>query len=167
MAAVVAGVFHISMDVLGSFGADGDVEQVAGPEGLRKTAKLMQKARSTISVKGLAEDEFWEGWGEVVDMRTLKKAKNLVTSHWIDADWYRALEDRARQLYEPENAEPEGRNESEDAVRIQKPDTMHQERYEFLSKEKRAEIKAWRTSVMQRIEALERERNATGASTES
>jgi len=125
--------------------------------------ETLNKARGTIRIKGVEEDEAWEGWQEVgatdIDNAALK-----VNRHgWLEGDWATGIEDlvQRHEANEP-RGEGEGEGEDEDGAeniqtdRIKRADTMFQDRYDFLSERRRIEYASWKEGILERIKGLER-----------
>lgn len=157
MTAVVAALFYVTVKVVDAVGNEPEAGKVVCVQGQRKVVDFLQRVRRRIlPAKGLSPEEYWERWADP-DLRSFQRAVKLVESKFIDADWYRALEDGAFEKFDPENLAVNERGVLQ-KVKVQKPDTMHQERYNYTSASKRAEAAAFKRDVMRRIADMEKKK---------
>ncbi|KAJ9149966.1 Origin recognition complex subunit 6 [Pleurostoma richardsiae] len=108
----------------------------------------------------------WEGW-EVIGTRELDKAVTEVNQRdWLKSDWYRGVLDIKTgdgELSDGGDGEDDQADEEEtetpDSPRFcwWKADTMFQDRYDYLTREKKERFGVWKESVMERIRQIERE----------
>lgn len=126
-----------------------------------QTISIMKQARKELDVKGLSDEEFWDGWTPLKAddvTKAIKRAEEEWTTHgWFDVllEAAEAERDAAR---ETAKAKP-GRTKKEDLkdtkARIRKADTMHLATYNFTAPEKRKAYANWKADVLSRIESLE------------
>lgn len=125
----------------------------------RKTiVETLRKAREAIRVKGVEEEDAWEGWQEIgaadIDNAALK-----VNRHgWLEGDWAAGIEDLVQRQEGIEIDGEDGDGNGTDNIqtdRIKRADTMFQDRYDFLSEHKRKEYASWKEGILNRIKELE------------
>ncbi|TDZ74650.1 Origin recognition complex subunit 6 [Colletotrichum trifolii] len=118
---------------------------------------LLQKAREEVDVRGLDEDEAWEGWSSTKPRDFDATVKEVGERDWLEADWYRSLGD----VVEAGKAIADSRGEGADGGfkmgPVRRADTMFQERYDYLSEKRRREYRIWKERILRRIDALEKE----------
>jgi origin recognition complex subunit 6 len=134
-----------------------------------EVASCLGEARSQVEVPKRGggggdddDEEAWAGWGEKkVTGKELDEAVLTGNRHgWFDMEWVKGVEDlvdRERARAEEEEEE-EANDEGEDAtgvVQISRPDTMFQDRYDYLSERKRKAYAEWKEGVLKRIKELE------------
>ncbi|KAK3361077.1 origin recognition complex subunit 6-domain-containing protein [Lasiosphaeria ovina] len=114
------------------------------------------------------DDALWEGWPGTarVSPKDLDAAALRINRQgWLELDWARGIDDLVARgeaaLTEAEaQAEAEedenNKHEAHETLQIRRPDTMFQERYDYLSERKKREYAVWREKVLGRIHELER-----------
>ncbi|KAL0941125.1 origin recognition complex subunit 6 [Colletotrichum truncatum] len=123
----------------------------------KEILSLLQRAREEIDVRGLDEDEAWEGWTPVKPAEFDAVLKEVEERGWLEADWYRSLGD----VIEAGNVIADSRVGESDAsykaAPVRRADTMFQDRYDFLSEKKRREYRIWKENILRRIDVMEKE----------
>ena len=155
--AAVAAVFAASMFVV-----DGVIEghQPHAKEDMaERTVDIMRRARRDLDVKGMSDDEFWDGWsplraGDVLD------GIDRVEREWGHAEWFEVLVEMAeaqrdRVAEEDPGSLVSGGRSGGEGPRVRKADTMHLETYNFLSREARNAYGMWKEGIMARIAQAE------------
>ncbi|EGS23465.1 uncharacterized protein CTHT_0001580 [Thermochaetoides thermophila DSM 1495] len=102
--------------------------------------------------------EAWEdGWREIkgkdLDATLLKGHEK----GWYEMDWVGGVKDLLDQgeRRDVEEGEEHGEEEREETIKIRKPDTMFQERYDFLSEVKLKKYDEWKAGILQSIKAIQ------------
>ncbi|AEO61497.1 hypothetical protein MYCTH_2071028 [Thermothelomyces thermophilus ATCC 42464] len=103
----------------------------------------------------------WEGWEEP-SVREFDAAAVRGARHgWFDMDWVDGVRDLADREEDKrrraEGGDDGGEGEGEEVVvtQIRRPDTMFQERYDYLSERKRKAYAEWKEGLLKRIKELE------------
>jgi origin recognition complex subunit 6 len=117
----------------------------------KEVVETLMRARDSVSIKNLEEDEAWEGWRDFsaggIDTAALK----VNQSGWLESDWAKGIEDL---IYRDGLEVSEGLkhdNADETATQVRRADTMFQERYNFLSERRRKEYATWKEEILRRI----------------
>lgn len=106
------------------------------------------------------EDAFWEGWQNTIKVADFDEAMTEITNRgWLESDWYRSIEylrDKAEGDDEELDDLDANPRSAPANVQTTRPDTMLQDKFDYLSERKRAEYRRWEASILRRIEFLER-----------
>lgn len=104
------------------------------------------------------EAGFWEGWQHTIKVADFDETITEITNRgWLNSDWYRSIEflrdaaEGAGEELDDLDADPT----SAANVQTTRPDTMLQDKFDYLSERKRAEYRRWETNILRRIELLE------------
>ena len=127
----------------------------------QRTINIMRQARKELDVKGMSDEEFWDGWTPL-SRDDVAKGMGRMEDEWTNGGWFTALleaaqdeRDAAREAADAKSAK--GRASLRDVkAQIRKADTMHLEKFNFLSREKQEAYAQWEEDVMSRIAAAER-----------
>ncbi|KAK0706976.1 origin recognition complex subunit 6-domain-containing protein [Lasiosphaeria miniovina] len=121
------------------------------------------------------DDALWEGWPgpAKVSPKDLDAAALRINKQgWLELDWARGIDDLVARgeaaLTEAEALAEEDENnkhEAHETLQIRRPDTMFQERYDYLSERKKRDYAVWREKVLGRIHELERSHGHGGGRT--
>ncbi|KAH8883426.1 hypothetical protein GQ53DRAFT_752926 [Thozetella sp. PMI_491] len=134
------------------------------PEGLdeqryaharKQVVEAFRLARSSLSLENDERGEAWEGWQDIKG-KDLDATALWISRHgWLESDWAKDLNDLAPL--------PEGDIGSVSTelaeLQVRKPDTMFQDKVDFLSQRNRREYAAWKEALLHRIEGLEETRD--------
>ncbi|KAL2160167.1 hypothetical protein VTH06DRAFT_1823 [Thermothelomyces fergusii] len=107
-----------------------------------------------------AVDAGWEGWEEP-SVKDFDAAAVRGARHgWFDMDWVDGVRDLADREEAKKRAAEGGDDGAEGAgevvvQQIRRPDTMFQERYDYLSERKRKAYADWKQGLLKRIKELE------------
>ncbi|KAL2175367.1 origin recognition complex, subunit 6 [Thermothelomyces heterothallicus CBS 202.75] len=104
----------------------------------------------------------WEGWEEP-SVREFDAAAVRGARHgWFDMDWVDGVRDLADREEEDKRRRAEGGDDGGEGgevvvvtTQIRRPDTMFQERYDYLSERKRKAYAEWKEGLLKRIKELE------------
>jgi origin recognition complex subunit 6 len=118
----------------------------------------LAKARGSISVKDVDEEDAWEGWEEVA-AGDVDNAALVINRHgWLESDWAKGIEGLIRRDADEEDV-AKGRRVKEradpEAGRARRGDVMFQEKYDYLSERKRKAYAAWKEGILKRIREME------------
>lgn len=104
------------------------------------------------------EAAFWEGWQNTIKAADFDQAiTEISTRDWLKSDWYRSIEVIRNRAEGDEEVEENDEEQAFAAVHVQtvKPDTMLQEKFDYLSERRRADYREWEAGILHRIELLE------------
>lgn len=115
-----------------------------------------------------AEEPSWKGW-RTVTIKELDDAAIYVRRHgWLELDWAKGIDDLISQVLDGEAEEQEeddpelvdGEENGDDLIsqaplHVRRPDTMLQDRYDYLSQRKLNEYEVWKKGILARIKQLE------------
>lgn len=132
----------------------------------KQLGDVLERARNEVDLGVLNEEDAWEGWREVV-LGEFDTAMVRIHRHgWFDLEWVGGIKDlverearkEAERARRDEEAEREVEEEEEEIepLKIRRPDTMFQERYDYLSERKRKAYAEWKEGVLKRIKELEK-----------
>lgn len=123
----------------------------------KEIVETLNKARRTISIKGVDEDDAWEGWKEIHAADIDNAALRINRHGWLESDWAKSIEDLIQKDQEDESG-GEGNDDADNTQSgpAKRADTMFQDRYDFLSERKRKEYAIWKDGIIGRIQDLER-----------
>ncbi|MBE3049868.1 hypothetical protein IMZ48_46700 [Candidatus Bathyarchaeota archaeon] len=163
--AVVAAIFATSM-----YAVD---KTISGPQSnpkadlVEETIHIMRQARDELDVKGMSDEEFWDGWTQFSEA-DVARAMERVESEWA-GEWFAVLMEAAESERDAARERPsKGRANLQDVrARIRKADAMHLDKFNFMSREKREAYDEWAADVVSRIEAAEGRALAGSAMTDS
>src|SRR5690606_8731869 len=124
-----------------------------------KTVDVMRRAKRDLDVKGMSDDEFWDGWSPLHVGDVLHGIVRVETE-WGHAEWFDVLVEMAEtqrdaRADEDPGALVSGVRSREPGARVRKADTMPLEAYNFLSREARDAYGMWKEGVMARIAQAE------------
>lgn len=167
--AVVAAIFAISIFVVDK--VTGATGRLAQEDMADQTIKIMKQARKELDVKGMSDEEFWDGWAPLrVDDVT--KGIKRAEEEWTKGEWFLALleaaeDERAAERETAKARSGKKKDVQETRAQIRKADTMHLAIYNFLTPEKREAQAKWKADMISRIEAVEVSGSGETAVTES
>ncbi|ROT43484.1 hypothetical protein SODALDRAFT_327677 [Sodiomyces alkalinus F11] len=133
---------------------------------------LMAKAREQqlpmATQKGLSDEDAWEGWHTLKARDFDAAAEEITTRGCLEDDWFRCLGEviaAADRIDDDDNSRREKRSGlggqeggmSAVKVTVRRADTMFQDRYDFLSEQKRIEYRIWKEGITGRIRQLEKD----------
>lgn len=120
----------------------------------KEIVALLKKAREEVEVRGGTDADGWAGWVEVKTAKALNNAIDKVeVERWLDADWYKGIDDifgaeaGAWDAQDAELATP---------IQARRADTMHQDRFDYLSEAKSVEYEKWKKEMLSRIAAAKK-----------
>lgn len=136
----------------------------------KEVLNLMAKAREQLPAagqRGLNDEDAWEGWQTLKPKDFDAATQEVTTRGWLEGDWFRcigeviAAADRSKDNPRREKRSGAGAQEGEDVppvkVTVRRADTMFQDRYDFLSEQKRIEYRIWKEGITARIRQLEKD----------
>ncbi|KAK1772430.1 origin recognition complex, subunit 6 [Phialemonium atrogriseum] len=123
----------------------------------KEIVETLNKARRTISIKGVDEGDAWEGWKEIHAADIDNAALRINRHGWLESDWAKSIEDLIQKDREDESG-GEGNDDADNTQSgpAKRADIMFQDRYDFLSEHKRKEYAIWKDGIIGRIQDLER-----------
>ncbi|KAK3304136.1 origin recognition complex, subunit 6 [Chaetomium strumarium] len=128
-----------------------------------EVASCLGVARGQVEIPRNRDDddekeEAWEGWGKVTG-KELDEAVLTGNRHgWFDMEWVKGVGDLVERERARAEEDADADVEEEEriaAVQISRPDTMFQERYDYLSERKRKAYAEWKEGALKRIKELE------------
>jgi origin recognition complex subunit 6 len=127
-------------------------------------AGTLAQARGHVKlpeVEGGEEEDGWKGWKDGVGIKEFDTAALRGNRHgWFDMDWVMGVHDLVMREMDAEDGEggQEEEDEEQEVVvgQARRPDTMFQERYDYLSERKRKAYADWKEGVLKRIRELEK-----------
>ena len=145
--AAVAAIFSVCMFVVDkvTMGA----ARHAKEEMAQRTIEIMRQARNELDVKGLSDEEFWAGWTPL-SRGDVTEGMRRMEDEWSRGGWFAALleaaEDERDAAAEAAKAKPiQGQSGIQDVkAQMRKADTMHLDKFNFLSREKREAFETWK-----------------------
>jgi origin recognition complex subunit 6 len=157
----------------------------------RDVVEALARARTAVVFKGSTEEGVWAGW-HATAAKDVDGALKWIRQHgWLEGDWAAGIDDfvammgREGLAEEVENGNGKGKgkgrgagkvgggvgdedgDEADDSIRVRRPDTMFQDRYDFLSERKLRAYSEWKSDILERIAALEREPDEVGDAMET
>ena len=123
----------------------------------KEIIKLAARAREGVDAKRMNEEDFWEGWQTLKSKDFDKAVENVTKSNWLNADWFKALQDlQAAEDNDGNDASDEDEQQVPgQKIQVRRADTMFQERYDYLSDARRQDYKVWKDEMLKKIEGLE------------
>ncbi|KAK4189832.1 origin recognition complex, subunit 6 [Podospora australis] len=124
----------------------------------KEIVRVLARARDEVEIKlnsGEDEEEAWEGWHDIkvadLDTATMRGSRH----GWFELGWVEGVDDLVEK--DRQQAEDPGSDSSRavEQVQIRRPDTMFQERYNYLTGRKRKAYADWKEGIMKRIKELE------------
>lgn len=150
-------IFFVAMRI-----RDIDQDQAVQPENYVPTRTeilgQLSRARQDVAVKGMEPDALWEGWVDIADDDFDAAVLRVRENDWLEADWYDGIADVISMSLQ-QDGDVIG-NQYEDGGlqgQQQRADTMFQEKYDYLSENRRAEYQTWKTAMLARISVLSAE----------
>lgn len=71
---------------------------------------------------------------------------------WLDSDWFKGLDELVgAKRWDVVAAPAEDEDDMAKPIQIRRADTMFQEKYDYLSEERKADYNVWRHKMLQRI----------------
>ncbi|OLN91973.1 hypothetical protein CCHL11_01396 [Colletotrichum chlorophyti] len=135
-----------------------DVEPSSYNSTRKQILDLLARARDEVDVRGLDEDEAWEGWAPVIPKDFDAAVKEVRERGWLNEDWYQSLGDVIEAGQTMKNSRRDGGEETEQGpMLVRRADTMFQDRYDYLSEKRRREYRIWKEDILRRIDAMEKE----------
>lgn len=104
------------------------------------------------------ETAFWEGWQDTIKVIDFDHTITEVTNRgWLLSDWYRSIKFLRAAGEDGDEAGDSDEDDSSAAAHVQtvKPDTMLQDKFDYLSERRRADYRKWEAEILRRIELLE------------
>lgn len=113
---------------------------------------LLGRARAEAEIKGLDEETAWAGWATVKPKAFDDAVGKTTERGWLDNDWYRGIAD----IVKPGATGDVLMLDDEDAElaqpgQVRRADTMFQDKFDYLSEQRRSEYKAWKEATLARI----------------
>ena len=142
----------------------GRLADVESYKAARKEMVLfLDHARQNVDPKSVDEEDFWDGW-KTAKPKAIDEAIQMAGDNgWLESDWFHGLQDITEAIQRSSSRRagpaPEGDDGEADEeaakIQIRRPDTMFQERYNYLSEERLQDYEKWKAGILQRIEELE------------
>ena len=157
--ATVAAIFAASMFAVDSVVLGARVR--AQDDVAERTVEIMRRARRELDVKGMSDEEFWDGWRSL-SAADVEVGMARVEDDWARGEWFAVLLEAAEadRDAELEAARAKGPSSKKARLRevrekVRRADSMHLEKYGFLDRERREAYAEWKEDVLARIEAAE------------
>lgn len=110
-------------------------------------------------------EESWRGWRSVT-IKEMDDATIYIRRHgWLELNWAKGIDDLIAQVLngnqdveeDPQWVDGEDGDDSasQAPLHVRRPDTMLQDRYDFLSQRKLDEYEIWKKKILTRIKQLE------------
>uniref|UniRef100_A0A0B7JT86 ORC6 first cyclin-like domain-containing protein n=1 Tax=Bionectria ochroleuca TaxID=29856 RepID=A0A0B7JT86_BIOOC len=118
----------------------------------REILKLLGRAREETTVNVPSGQDPWAEW-EDTKPRDFNSAVNQMEEQgWLDSDWFKGLDELVGAKRWDVVASPaEDEDDMAKPIQIRRADTMFQEKYNYLSEERKADYNVWRHKMLQRI----------------
>ncbi|KAJ2968995.1 hypothetical protein NQ176_g8899 [Zarea fungicola] len=120
---------------------------------------LLGKARKEVVFVGAEDAGAWDEWTTVKAKDFDAMVETAQESGWLDSDWYRGISDVVQSIGDADVDMDEAEDGTLETTG-KRADTMFQDRYDFLSENRRADYKAWREAQLAKIQKLEAEQGA-------
>ncbi|WYZ36653.1 hypothetical protein EsH8_II_000159 [Colletotrichum jinshuiense] len=155
LAALCGAIYFFVTEQAKKLATGADVDRDTYVPTRKEILDLLGKAREVVDVRGLDEEEAWEGWTPVKTKDFDAVVQEVTDRGWLEADWYQGLGD----VIEAGNAIAESHRKEEDSYKapVRGADTMFQDRYDFLSEKKRREYRIWKDGILRRIDLMEKD----------
>ncbi|KAK7453787.1 hypothetical protein CaCOL14_000969 [Colletotrichum acutatum] len=158
LAALCGAVYFFVVQQVRKLATGEDVDRENYVPARKQVLELLAKAREEVDMRGLDEDEAWEGWAPVKSKEFDAAVKEVSERGWLDADWYRSLGDVIEAGHVIADSHGRGgENAGAYKAPVRGADTMFLERYDFLSEKKRRDYRIWKESILRRIDLIEKE----------
>ncbi|CAM1509954.1 Fc.00g002890.m01.CDS01 [Cosmosporella sp. VM-42] len=117
---------------------------------------LLTRARKEANIGGLDEENAWDGWTNLKSKEFDGAVAQLYERDWIKGDWYQGITDivKLTQRGDFNDVDMLDDEESIPKTQVKRADTMFQEKYDYLSDAKRADYKAWKEAITNKIAQL-------------
>ncbi|UPK97964.1 hypothetical protein LCI18_008899 [Fusarium solani-melongenae] len=136
--------------------ASGEAIDREGYVPLRKEIlALLTRARGEVSVRGLDEDEAWDGWTSLKTKEFDDAVARVNERAWLTEDWYQGIADVVKLTQRSQLDDVEMLDEETmPKMQVKKADTMFQDKYDLLSEAKRADFMHFKEDMLARIALL-------------
>ncbi|KAM0430493.1 hypothetical protein ACHAPT_005840 [Fusarium lateritium] len=116
---------------------------------------LLTRARKEVSVRGLDEDEAWDGWSSLKSKEFDDGVARVNERAWLTEDWYQGIADVVKLTQRSQFDDVEMLDEETmPKMQVKKADTMFQDKYDLLSEAKRADFTHFKEDMLARIALL-------------
>ncbi|KAK3175667.1 hypothetical protein K4F52_010076 [Lecanicillium sp. MT-2017a] len=113
---------------------------------------VLERARKEAIFIGSEDADAWEGWSHVKAKDFDAAVEVCKDRDWFESDWYRGIAEVAQNIGENDlNMADADEADVLQPTSGRRADTMLQDRYDYLSDERRAEYKAWKDTQMARM----------------
>ncbi|RSL63872.1 hypothetical protein CEP54_004986 [Fusarium duplospermum] len=136
--------------------ASGEAIDREGYVPLRKEIlALLTRARNEVTVRGLDEDEAWDGWSSLKTKEFDEAVARVNERAWLTEDWYQGIADVVKLTQRSQFDDVEMLDEETmPKMQVKKADTMFQDKYDLLSEAKRADFMHFKEDMLARIALL-------------
>lgn len=117
---------------------------------------LLTRARTEVTIKGVDEDDAWEGWTNIKSKDFDNAVAQVNERGLLSGDWYHGISDVVK-LTQRTHADDIDMLDDEDVittVQVRRADTMFQDKYDFLSTTRREDYKVWKKNMLAKIDQL-------------
>lgn len=135
------------------------------------TIDIMKRAKKELDVKGMSDEEFWDGWTGLSEVDVIRGMQR-VEKEWA-GEWFDILLDAAEAERDAKEREAQYRtfvktqSPQRAPARLRKADMMHLDKFSFLSPEKQEAYAEWEADVLSRIDAAEGSDSSESASADT
>ncbi|KAI0406397.1 hypothetical protein F4802DRAFT_113762 [Xylaria palmicola] len=122
---------------------------------------ILGQAQEKVTVQGMDEDELWIGWSDITTKDVDKAMAEIIKRGWQEDEWFDGFENMIKRselkTKSPGDVVEAGDEDSRisEKLHVQRADTMFQIRWD-MTDQKRGEYLEWKDGIMQRIAEIER-----------
>lgn len=110
---------------------------------------LLKRARDEVIITGREDGNAWEGWTTVRPRDFDYAVAQVNERQWLAADWFKALAEVVSSQQQGRDSDASViDDEATTQTLVMRADTMFQDRYDYLSEARRAEYRAWKSSML-------------------
>ncbi|CAH0031965.1 unnamed protein product [Clonostachys rhizophaga] len=118
----------------------------------REILKLLGRAREETTVNVSSGQDPWTEWEETKPRDFNSAVNQMEEQGWLDSDWFKGLDELVgAKRWDVVAAPAEDEDDMAKPIQIRRADTMFQEKYDYLSEERKADYNVWRHKMLQRI----------------
>ncbi|GAP88615.1 putative origin recognition complex subunit 6 [Rosellinia necatrix] len=121
---------------------------------------VLEQAQEKVAVKTMDEDELWIGWSDITSKDVDTAMAEIIKRGWQEDEWFNGFEEVVRRSLPDANNANDDADKTGDAgisekLHIQRADTMFQSRWD-MTDQKRREYREWKDGILEQIEEIER-----------
>ncbi|VUC35161.1 unnamed protein product [Clonostachys rosea] len=118
----------------------------------REILKLLSRAREETTVNAPSGQDPWAEWEDTKPREFNSAVNQMEEQGWLDSDWFKGLDELVgAKRWDVVAAPAEDEDDMAKPIQIRRADTMFQEKYDYLSEERKADYNAWRHKMLQKI----------------